>query len=246
MLLSSKYPTGQRVFDGELLNFNPDTGKPEFARAAKRDAQSHSMKIKLLASTMPATYMAFDMLWFDGDDLRDTALAGRLELLKAEAAAVFANHPQLMVSQWSDDGTLLWKFVCDFGMEGLIAKDKAGLYRGRRDPGWLKLKKLHRATCIVTGYEGGKGARKGKVGAMFLSLLDEHGALVPVGKVGTGLKERDHKPLLEMLDRGEEFLVEVECMEFTKDGILRFPSFKGVRTDGVRADCTINQIPRST
>lgn len=242
-MLAEKYPTGQRVFDGELLCFNPETGKPEFARAAKRDAQSHSTKIELISKAMPATFMAFDYLWFDGDDLRNTALAGRLALLRAEADAVFANDPRLMVSQWSDDGQLLWKFVCDFGMEGLIAKDKQGVYRGRRDGGWLKLKKLHRLTAIVTGYEQGKGARAGKIGALFLALRNDQGELVPIGKVGTGLKDADHAPMLDILSKpGCMFLAEVEYMEFTKDGILRFPSFKGVRSDLTSADCTFQQL----
>lgn len=237
------YPTGQRVFDGELLCFNPVSGKPEFGLAAKRDAQSSPAKIKALAELMPATFMAFDFLWYDGDDLRNTPQVARHALLKAEAAQ-FGNDPRLMISQWSDDGDTMWKFVCDFGMEGLIAKDKQGLYRGRRDASWVKLKKLHRLTAIVTGYENGKGARDGKVGALLLSLLDNDGQLVQVGKVGTGLKERDHAPMLDCLGRGEEFLVEVEYMGFQK-AALRFPSFKGIRSDITRADCTLDQIVRS-
>lgn len=243
--LADAFPAGQRVFDGELLCFNPVSGRPEFDLIARRDAQSHAGKIASLANLVPATFMAFDFLWYDGDDLRNTPLIARQQLLTAQGAKHFGSDSRLLVSQWSNDGATLWQFVCDFGMEGLIAKRKDGLYRGRRDSGWLKLKKLHRLTAIVTGYENGKGARDGKIGALLLSLLDEQGQLVPIGKVGTGLKERDHGPMLEVLHRGEEFLVEVEYMGWQKDAI-RFPSFKGVRSDRTRADCTLDQIVRMT
>lgn len=239
--LVSVYPKGEKVFDGEMLCFDPESGRPEFSRIAKRDAQSHQGKIDLIAKAMPATFMAFDFLWDSGNDLRDTVLAARHALLTVESRS-FPEDPRLMVSQWSDDGPTLWAFVNQFAMEGLIAKDKTGTYRGRRDAGWIKLKKTHRVTAIVTGYENGKGARDGKVGALFIGLLNDAGELVPVGKVGTGLKANDHGPLLEVLNAGQEFLVEVEYQEATPDGQLRFPSYKGVRSDVTRAACTLSQI----
>lgn len=239
--LAAVYPRGEKVFDGELLCFDPVTGRPEFARIAKRDAQSHPGKITSLARSHPATFMAFDFLWDAGNDLRRTALAGRHTLLQVEAR-LFPEDPRLMVSQWSDDGPTLWTFVNQFGMEGLIAKAKAGTYRGGRDPGWIKLKRTHRVTAIVTGYENGKGARDGKVGALFISLLNDAGELVPIGKVGTGLRANDHAPLLAVLNAGQEFLIEVEYQEATPDGQLRFPSYKGVRSDVTRADCTTAQL----
>lgn len=239
--LAATFPKGEKVFDGEMLCFDPVTGRPEFARIAKRDAQSNPAKIAALAKSMPASFMVFDFLWDHGSDLRKVAQAGRHTLLKVESDT-WPEDPRLMVSQWSDDGQTLWTFVNSFGMEGLIAKDKRSTYAGRRDPAWVKLKKTHRVTAIVTGYENGKGARDGKVGALLIGLLNDAGELVPVGKVGTGLKAHDHEPMLEVLKAGQEFLVEVEFLEFTPEGQLRFPSFKGVRSDVTRAACTLSQI----
>lgn len=238
--LAQVFPTGEKVFDGEMLCFDPTTGRPEFARIARRDAQSTQSKIDALAKAMPASFMVFDYLW-DGNDLRRTVLAARLALLRAEAQA-WPDDPRLMLSQSTDDGLMLWDFVNRFGMEGVVAKDKAGLYRGGRDPSWIKAKRTHRLTAIVTGYENGKGARNGKVGALFLSLLNDAGELVPVGKVGSGLKAHDHDPMLEVLQAGLEFLVEVEYLEATPDGQLRFPVYLHVRSDLARADCTLSQI----
>lgn len=241
--LAEAYPTGSRIFDGELLCFDPVSGRPDFNRGQKRSSQSSPAKIAVVRQSHPATFMIFDFLWFDGDDLRNTPLVARQHLLKAEADSTFGSDLRLMVSQWSSDGASMWKFVNDFGMEGLIAKEITGFYRGRRDSGWLKLKNCLRVTAIVTGYENGKGARDGKIGALLVSLLDDSGNLVPVGKVGTGLKAGDHQPMLEVLRAGDEFLIEIECMPpTTNDMQLRFPALKYVRTDVARTACTLDQL----
>lgn len=240
--LAAQYPTSSMVLDGELLCFDPATGLPDFNRGQKRSSQSTPSKIAVVVRSHPATFMVFDLLWYDGDDLRNTPLVARQAVLHSIAQA-WAGSAYLKCSQWSDDGPMMWAFVAQHRLEGLIAKVKTGLYRGRRDAGWIKLKKTLRVTCIVTGYDNGKGARNGKVGALHIAMLDAHGALQSVGRVGTGLKERDHGPLLEVLATGQEFLVEVECMPPTTGDLqLRFPSFQYVRSDVRRADCTIDQI----
>lgn len=240
--LAAEYPFGSIVLDGELLCFDPATGLPDFNRGQKRSAQSIPSKIAAVVKTHPATFMAFDLLWYDGDDLRGQALAARTAVLRTIGGA-WPSDGRLRVSQWSDDGSMMWAFVTQHRLEGLIAKDKGGLYRGRRDSGWIKLKKCLRVTAIVTGYEGGKGARAGKIGALLVSMLDTEGNLRSVGRVGTGLKERDHAPLMEVLDRGDQFLADVECMPPTTGDLqLRFPAYKGVRFDVTRESCTLDQI----
>lgn len=237
--LAELYPSESRVLDGEVLCFDPSTGKPDFNRVQQRQAQSKPAAITMRMRTHPATFMAFDVLWFDGDDLRFTPLAGRQALLDVDSQRYGADT-RVMRSVVFGDGAALWPFVIEQGMEGLIAKERQSLYRGRRDSAWLKLKNVHRLTAIVTGYEEGEGSRSTRIGALFVSLLDADGNLVPVGKVGTGLKDSDHAPLLHCLTRGEEFLIEVEYLDFHNS--LRMPSYKGVRTDVTRADCTLDQI----
>ena len=63
------YPRGSMVFDGEIVCFGAD-GKPDFAGAHKRDAQSGAVAAASLVATTPATFMAFDLLWHLGHDLR--------------------------------------------------------------------------------------------------------------------------------------------------------------------------------
>lgn len=230
------YPTGSRVFDGEIVVCNNETKRFDFGLALKRDAQSNRWKIATMAARYPATFMAFDLLWRDGVDFRTKPLHQRLLKLQAEPV-----RGGLQLSLNSSDGQVMWKAVEQFGFEGLVAKEANSTYRAGRSSSWTKLKDKKRVTAIVTGFEYGEGARTDLVGALHLSLLRD-GEPIAVGKVGTGFKRTDHAPLLSVLRAGHEFLVEIEYLEATRELQLRQPSFKGVRVDRTREDCTVEQL----
>ena len=249
--LEQVYAKRTVVLDGEIVCLDPATGLPDFNRGQKRSSQSTPAKIAVVVVSHPATFIVFDLL-YNGDDLRNIPLVARQALLATESAT-FAGDPRVQLSLSSPDGETMWAFAREHGLEGLIAKDRMGVYRGRRDSGWIKLKDCLRVSVIITGYEYGSGARAGVIGAMFMGLLDANGELVKVGRVGTGLKSRDHAPLMAVLPRldskgtvleaGQEILVEVECMPpTTGDKQLRFPAFKYVRSDVTRDECTLAQL----
>lgn len=240
--LAALYPVGTRVFDGEMLCFDPDSGKPTFARISKRDRTGSPVKIDVLARQMPATYMVFDLLWFEGDDLRAQPLSARLALLKVDAARFASDEDsRLALSMFSDDGAAMWNVIKTKGMEGLIAKDKLAPYRGGRAPAWVKLKPVASVTCVVVGYTAGQGARAGKFGALEIGLLYD-GNLKHWGEVGTGFTDAMLADLKPRVDAGELLLVEVEIQNVTPDGKPRFPSFKGVRTDVTILDADASQL----
>jgi ATP-dependent DNA ligase len=83
---------------------------------------------------------------------------------------------------------------------------------------------------------------------MFLAMLDENGTPVQVGRVGTGFDTAATHECKALLDARTPFLVEIECANVTKTGVLRFPSYKGIRTDLGLTDAALTQlatIPRS-
>jgi bifunctional non-homologous end joining protein LigD len=240
--LAALYPTGTRVFDGEMLCFDPDSGKPTFARISRRDRTGTPSKIEALAKSMPATYMVFDLLWFDGDDLRIQPLSARLALLKVDAARFRSDDDaRVALSMLSDDGAAMWGVIKSQGMEGLIAKDKLAPYRGGRAPAWVKLKPVASVTCVVVGYTVGQGARAGKFGALEIGLLYD-GNLKHWGEVGTGFTDKMLADLKPRVDAGEMLVIEVEVQNITPDGKPRFPSYKGLRTDQGILDCDAAQL----
>lgn len=239
--LAALYPTGSRIFDGEMLCFDPDTGKPTFARISKRDRTGTPAKVKVLAKIMPATFMVFDLLHYDGDDLRIQPLMARLALLRQDASR-FGNDGRVLLSMLTEDGAAIWDVIKRQGMEGLIAKDKLAIYRGGRAPSWIKLKPVASVTCVVTGYTAGQGARAGKFGALTIGLLHDGVTVKPWGEVGTGFTDAALADLKPRVDAGEELVIEVEIQNVTPDGKPRFPSYKGVRTDRSIIDCCVSQL----
>lgn len=237
-LVAAAAGIGDVLLDGEIVVMDPSAGRFSFSAALSRNSQTVPHKIAAAARRMPATFMAFDLLWLNGRDLRSEPLNRRLAGLTAIELG------GLQRSTTGTDGHAVWRAVEQFGLEGLIAKRWKSRYgAGTRGTDWVKVKRLHRLTAIVDDYVPGAGGRTNQVGALVLSLLDGD-QKVKIGKVGTGFKRGDHAPLLTVLREGHEFLVEVEYMEATADRQLRQPSFKGVRTDITRADCTVAQIVR--
>lgn len=230
------------VLDGEIICLKD--GLPAFDRAHRRDAQASGPSASMVAA-MPATLMTFDLLYNDGDDLRLMPYLGRRALLQAEAAT-FTAMGLSETLQWSRseaDGAAMWKFIRDLRLEGLIAKLKTAPYRAGRGPAWIKLKPTLSLSALVCGYDAGKGARASTFGNLHLCLLDDQQALTRIGKVGTGFSDADLAMILPMLTNPQgPLIVEVEYQMVSTARQLRFPVWKGIRTDVTLTDCTTAQL----
>ena len=107
------------------------------------------------------------------------------------------------------------------GAEGLMLRQPGSRYAAGRSSTLLKVKSFRDAEAVVVGYEPGKGKHKGRVGSLLCELPD--------GKrfnVGTGLTdaERTAPPAVGTT-------ITFQYQELSDDGIPRFPSYLGVRTD---------------
>lgn len=222
------------ILDGELV-----CQSGLFNDVATRGKTEKPHDIAARATSMPARFIAFDLLWRGTQDHRSMPYHTRRTALEVTLKAV--DDPLLTPSVVSEDGAAFWSSVSTLGMEGLIAKDKKAPYmEGKRSPAWLKFKTVRRITCIATGYEPGTGARA-HFGAMFLALVGPNGP-VPVGKVGTGFTEAEIQSLKADLDAGVMPLVEIEALNVGSGGQLRFPVYRGYRTDLSHLDATLDQL----
>lgn len=243
--LLAVYPKDSLVLDGEIVVLT--NGLPDFAGAHRRDAQSNEAAARRIMDLYPATFMAFDILFSHGDDLRGEPFSTRRALLKTQARKMDQRGGKHV--QWARserEGKAMWKFVQEMKLEGLIAKRADAVYRAGRGPSWLKLKVTHSLTALVCGWEPGKGARIGTVGNLVLCLLDDKGDFVNIGKVGSGFTDADLAMIYPMVTNPTApLLVEVEYAEVSPAGQLRFPVYKGIRTDVALTDCTVAQQLKS-
>jgi bifunctional non-homologous end joining protein LigD len=238
--LLDTYGTENRVFDGEIIARGKD-GRPDFNRLARRDRQTSPEGVKKMLASHPVIYVAFDLLWMNGADLRTSGTTGRISVLKEEPTIYEWDPKRLWVSPSSTDGEQMWTIIQQHQLEGLIAKASLKPYRAGRQRDWIKLKVTHTASCVVTGVQEGTGKRKGKIGALLLGVYRD-GELIEVGKAGTGFTEAELARLAPLVSNGTPLVVEVEYANLTKDGRLRFPSYKGTRSDVPPTDCTYDQL----
>ena len=169
-------------------------------------------------------------------------------------AATRAATGVVRLGETSDDGDAMLESAHAEGWEGIIAKRVGAPYRpGERSRDWLKLKIEGRQEFVIGGWTEPEGSRK-DLGALLLGVHEADGSLRYVGRVGTGFTQatlRDLKrklgPLAQATSpfasvppryRGAdvhwvrpELIAEVKFTEFTADGILRHPSFQGLRDD---------------
>ena len=243
-VLATHGPDGSWILDGEVVVFGAG-GKPDFNLLAKRKVTSAS-KARALADAIPAYFVAFDVLAFDEHQYRDAPYVSRRMVLEEEVHT----QDRLVVSSATQDGAALWDFVLEQELEGIVAKRPFAPWVPNRSDAWVKFRRTNTVSCVPFAYEPGTGWAEDLVGALRLGLLDpdDPDELIDVGKVGTGFTKADRKELLKHFRKGgdclsiEEIVVEVEYQELTPDGKLRFPSFKGVRTDQTAEDCTFDQI----
>jgi bifunctional non-homologous end joining protein LigD len=159
-------------------------------------------------------------------------------------------------SETFEDGESLLAAAEEQGLEGIMAKRLGTRYLpGRRTREWLKIKGHGRQEFVIAGYTRGKGRRERTLGSLVLATF-EGDELVYVGNVGTGFNDREIDRLLKKLKplerktpafkevpkmprirKGDvlwtepKLVAEVEFVEWTHDGRLRAPSYKGLRED---------------
>ena len=248
-------PAGEAILDGEVVVLEAD-GTTSFQ--SLQNALSENRQEDLV-------YFAFDLLYLDGYDLRDAPLLDRKTALLSLLAG--ATGPIRPGDHIEGDGEGFFQQACKFGLEGIVCKRADLPYRAGRSKDWLKVKCLKRQEFVVVGFTDPEKSRVG-FGALLLAVNDDQGELVFAGKVGTGFTDATLTELRARMDKLEikkpafknpprgaearrshwlspELVGEVAFTEWTRDGILRHPTFQGLREDK-NPEEIVREIPEKT
>jgi ATP-dependent DNA ligase len=199
------------VIDGEIVI--PLQGVLDFDALLQRIHPADS-RIRLLAETTPATFVAFDMLAVGTQDLRGKTLTQRwTRLVKilgdggGDFASLLDPGPRVVLTPHTEDAEEAAKWLeelGDIGLDGIIAKETDVLYHpGERV--MVKVKRRKTADCVVGGYRMAKDGQG--VGSLLLGLYDESGVLHHVGFTSS-FKAKERRELLELvkqLEGGDAF-----------------------------------------
>lgn len=248
--------SGSAVLDGELVVL--DSGVPKFSLLQRREHIVDEGRILSMSKSLPAAYIAFDLLELKGKSLMSEPLSKRRELL----ASLFPIAPNAVLSEGYGSGKRLFGLAIKKGFEGIMAKEKSGSYLpGKRTAHWLKIKKTADVDAVVLGYLVGEGSRRGSFGSLILGLYD-HGKPVIIGRAGSGFDEHSLKDIAGKLKKLKakapaispvpsfhrpavwvrpELVARVSYQEWTSDRHLRVPVFKGLREDKDPMECVFEE-----
>ena len=250
------------VLDGEVVAFN-EKGQTSFQRLQRR---MHVLRPPpALLTETPVAFVAFDVIWLDGQLLIDRPQTERRRVLDSlsikgpawQTAPVLDATPEELLD------------ACrNLGLEGFMAKRLDAPYQpGRRSPAWSKVKCGRRREFVVGGWSTGHGSRQDSIGSLALGCYDttpedaeQRGRpqqLFYVGQAGSGLNEEMIGQLKRLFTQiamptspfinppraglyyAQPILVtEVAYTEVTETGTLRQPSIKGLRTDIIATEVT--------
>ncbi len=190
-----RLPVDSLVLDGEVTVLDGG-GRPSFARLQTRALLSRPVEIEQASVRRPATLFAFDLVSFEGHDLRPLPLLER----KGWLAQVLPPAGPLRYSDHIEErGEEFFEQAVAMGLEGTMAKDGASRYTGRRSSAWVKLRAERTGDFAIVGMSPPKGGRVG-LGSLHLAVWNaEAGGLVYAGRVGTGFSDADLTHLAELL-----------------------------------------------
>ncbi|MFD9701306.1 non-homologous end-joining DNA ligase [Lentzea sp. NPDC059081] len=240
------------VLDGEIVALDGH-GRPNFGLLQQRNKLTPRVR-ELRPARPRIAYFVFDLLHLDGRSLVSKPYDARRAML-VELGLPGEHAVQVPPSFPDTEPEDVLRVAGQYGFEGIVSKRLKSRYEpGRRSPSWVKTPLRYTQEVVIGGWRIGQGNRAGRIGSLLLGALDASGRLVYVGHVGTGFSQDMLADLQRQLERRarptspfdvevprehardalwvEPGLVgEVEFRQWTSDGRLRHPAWRGLRPD---------------
>lgn len=185
---------GPIVLDGEIVIMGENGLDFDALQLRLHPAES---RVRKLAGETPAAFVAFDLLAFGDEDLREEPFAARrerLEQLLAETPSPLHLTPATRDAEVAQDWFHRFEGA---GFDGIIAKPADGRYQ----PGvraMAKIKHLRTADCMVGGFRWYKNEEGRAIGSLLLGLYDGEGVLHFVGHTSS-FKAGERRELVEVV-----------------------------------------------
>jgi bifunctional non-homologous end joining protein LigD len=209
-------------------------------------------------------YYLFDLLELDGQDLRRHPLIERKQALKKLLASAGAG-PLLYSDHVIGGAQQVFAKACKLKLEGLISKETEAPYRSGRSRSWLKSKCGFEQEFVIIGWR--PSTKAGRPFSSLLLAVREGEQYRYAGRVGSGYSgagldrlsrqfrtlARKTPPVPDVppaIARHAHFLepklvAEIAFRGWTRDGLVRQGSFKGLRADKPAAEI-VKETPVTT
>lgn len=236
-----RLPSGT-LLDGEIVVL--DGGKPSFNKLQQREHLQDPTRVEIVSKRLPATLMAFDLLYVEGESWLRRPLTERRARL-AELVAALGSPHVVCADYIVGSGGLYFAAAEQHGLEGIMAKKLDSTYSpGKRSPAWLKIKVAQTGRFQIIGYTPHE-SNAAAIGALIIGEPSGRRWHYK-GKVGSGFTELEREQFKQLLDaappldhppsngpkdgvwRRAGYHCLVRFFEKTGVGMLRAPVFKGL------------------
>jgi bifunctional non-homologous end joining protein LigD len=252
----------EAVVDGEIAVLN-DKGVSHFGSLQNWRSEADGELI----------YYVFDILWLDGKDLMQLPLSERREILRSilppEGIIRMSENFETSASEFLEvAGKMGLEGI-------IAKKEESTYHPGERTRDWLKIKVHQRHEVVIGGYTRNDGTKKafssllvgvfengalhytGKIGTgfntkmqeemmkKFKSLVVKKSPFTVEPDVNKPSRFRPNPPHATVTWLKPELVCEVSYAEMTEDGVMRHPSFEGMREDKKARDVK-REIPVHT
>ena len=231
----SKQVKKRCILDGEL--FILKDSRPDFSLIQRRSLMSDRFKIELDSKHNPATFSAFDVLYYDCQETMLLPLMERKALLDKS----IMDGPRMAISRYVEgQGTSLFNFAAERGLEGIVAKVKIKMKVMMEEDyvvcGYI-LKSNHMTSIILGQYRGNTLIYKGHVtmgvSGQAFDIISRHPTLPSAPFIAYPAGHGNDRAIWLSPD----LVCIVKFMHHTKSGGMRQPVFKGLRFDKTAAEC---------
>jgi bifunctional non-homologous end joining protein LigD len=247
-------PLKSAILDGEIVIVDAE-GRSSFQKLQR--AMKESSKAGFV-------FEVFDVIHLDGTDLTQIPLVQRKTVLKALCKSAGRRATVRYSEHVEGNGDAFFRQACKLGLEGIISKLADSKYESTRSKHWLKVKCNKEQEFVIAGYTPTSTSLPG-FGSLILGVY-EKGKLVHAGRVGTGFSFKQRIELKKQLDKlarptapfavtpkdpglreahwaEPKMIAQVVFTEWTSDGSIRHPSFKGLREDKSAKE-VVREVPR--
>ncbi|MGE9271031.1 MAG: ATP-dependent DNA ligase [Verrucomicrobiales bacterium] len=242
---------GDFILDGEIIAYE-EGRRLTFFDLQRRLGRTTGQGDLFFGASVPVRFLAFDLMFTNGEDLLERPLSFRRELLEKMVFPEVVERIRVVRARSVLEIEDAFQAARRAGTEGLVVKRASSRYSpGRRGKNWLKLKGvMPTLDCVVIKAQQGHGRRAGVLSDYTFALRDETtGQLVTLGKAYSGLTDEEIEELTEIFKERSVAVsrrvhtVEPEVvLEIAFDFIrrsrrhdsglaLRFPRIKAIRRD---------------
>lgn len=236
--LKEVFKGNSAILDGEIVVFD-ETGKPSFSKVLVRDRINPGSNLDYYMNHNPAKYIVFDILYLNGEDLRNKSYMTRKNIL----TQCLNKSSSMTITDDFSDGDALFRLMEEQNLEGIVTKRVNSLYKeGKNHKDWFKIKLNRKLLAVI----GGIGLKNNYPNALLIGIFRNH-HLEFIGKVATGLKSTDFEllhnhirqlkisdcPFVNMRNENDCIWIKptitcwIKFMDYTSSGGIRHPVLIG-------------------